>query len=357
MTYMINIDWIISVLAFISIYLIAVIALNLQYGYTGIPNFGLALSIAGGAFVAGALTGRIAMWYYGVDSNLDFISDNSIITSIINQRLAHDPLGGITIFLLIIAISMLINAFLGFIAAYPAIRLREDYLIMVLIAMAEGIRIIGINYRPLVGGTLWVHVPDLFAWLGDLRRTIYVIIMFISSMLIFVLVQLLVTSPFGRLIRAIRENEILADSLGKNIVKVKMIVMVLGSALASIAGVLFALYTEVVMATSYNRIDWTFWPWLMLMIGGMGNNVGAFVGTIAVILARRLIIFYKHEIEHFIPFSVVWLEHILLGITLILFMAFRPQGLMPEKPTKVRGLADYSKIYTKVKEKLMQNNE
>ncbi|RLE52337.1 MAG: branched-chain amino acid ABC transporter permease, partial [Candidatus Methanomethylicota archaeon] len=213
------ITWIMDVLVYFAVYLIVVVSLNLQYGYTGIPNFGLALSVAGGAYVAGSLAGRIAMWYYGIGEGLDFIRDNSFITSMLNERLAHDPVGGIILFLALIGISSVINAGLGFIASYPAIRLRADYLIMTLIAMAEAIRVIGINYYPLVGGTFWVHVPDYFAWTGDMRRIVITGLIFGIALIMFFIVQIFATSPLGRLIRAIRENEVSAECLGKDVTK------------------------------------------------------------------------------------------------------------------------------------------
>ena len=325
-------NWIMDIMAFLTVYLIVVISLNFQYGYTGIPNFGLAYSVAGGAYVTGALAGRIAMWYYGVGQGLDYIHDNSFIMSMVNERIAHDPAGGLLLFFTVIALVVGINAFLGFIASYPAIRLKADYLMMVLIAMAEAIRIIGLRYYPLVGGTYWVHVPDFFAWTGHFRSYIVTGLMIGTAALMFILVQLFATSPLGRLVRAMRENELTAEALGKDIVKLKIKVIVLGSVIASIAGFLWSLYTEVVLSAAYTRTDWTFWPWLMLMIGGRGNNVGAAVGAAIIVVGRRLIVYYKHAFKEYIPFSVVWLEQFMLGALLILVMIFRPQGLLKNQP-------------------------
>jgi branched-chain amino acid transport system permease protein len=328
--------WILYLIALLAMYIIAVTALNFQYGYAGLPNFGLVFSIASGAYVTGALTGRIAMWYYGIGSGLDYINDNTLITTMLNQKFAQDPIGGLLIFVLTIIIAMIISAGLGFIASFPAIRLREDYLLMVLIAMGEATRIIGVNYTPLVGGTLWVNVPNLFAWLGTDSMYIYPLIMIGIAILVFLLMQTIVTTPFGRLIRAIRDEETAAQFLGKDTIKVKMIVMMVGSALASIAGVLYATYTQSVIAAAFTRVDWTFWPWLMLLIGGKGNNAGGTVGAISIIFIREFIIFYKHDLEQFIPFSVIWLEQILLGLALILVVMFKPEGFIPEKPTHIK---------------------
>jgi branched-chain amino acid transport system permease protein len=329
-----SIGWLLDIIVFFAVYLIVTLALNLQYGYTGIPNFGLALSVATGAYVTGALAGRIGMWICGVRSDLDYIMYNPMITSIINNVVRNDPLKGLAIFFSTIILVIIISAIIGFIASYPAIRLRADYLMMVLIAMAEAARIIGLNYTPLVGGTAWVSVPNVFIWMGDIASQFLIILILAISILIFLFLQYVVSSPYGRLIKAVRENELTAECVGKDVVKVKIQIMMLGSAIAGIAGSLWSFYCGTVIAAAYTRTDWTFWPWLMAMIGGMGNNIGALVGVATVIIFRRLITYYKYSLEAYIPFSVVWLEQILLALALILVIMFRPQGIIPEKPAK-----------------------
>jgi len=346
--YEIVIQWIIDLVMFFILYLIVTMNLNFMYGYTGIPHFGISLSVAGGGYVAGALTGRILRWIYNVYPGLDFMYENSKITNEINTYLLHDPFMGIGIFVLIIGISLLLNAGLGYIVSRPAIQLSGSYLIIVLIGMAEAVRIIGLNYYPLVGGTFWVHVPDLFAWMGDFRTEGYLIISMLVTLGIFLLLQAMSTSPLGRVVRAVRENPVSAECVGKDVVGIRTKVVVLCSALTSIAGVLYAFYIQAVLSTAYTRAAWTFYPWLMFMVGGVGNNMGATIGTFIFITVRRLIIYYKHSIEAYVPFQVQWLEQIMIGVALLLIIVFRPQGLIPEKPTKMRGL-NYKKFMDKLK--------
>ncbi|HEY66362.1 MAG TPA: branched-chain amino acid ABC transporter permease [Caldilineae bacterium] len=320
------------------LYLIVTVSLNLQYGYTGIPNFGVAFAVAGGAYVTGTLAGRIARLYYNVGTDLDFVADSARIMNMVNDRLATDPLAGIALFLIIVVIALLINAFLGFLVSYPSIRVREIYLMMVLIAVAEGIRIVGTNYYPLVGGTTWVQVPNVFAWMGS-AQTVAVPLLFMGIALsVYLFVHLIVQAPFGRLIRAVRENEIVVESLGKDVVKIKALVFALGSAIASLSGVLYAFYSHAVMATAFQRSDWTFWPWLMLMLGGKGNNKGALVGSFVFVIIRRIIMIFKYEIREVIPVEPIWIELLLMSSFLILIMIYRPEGLIPEEPIRVRGL-------------------
>lgn len=342
-----------ELLAFFSVYFIICVSLNLQYGYAGVPNFGMVLPVAAGAYVTGALAGRIAMWLYGpfidpdtgqplVDPEsgqpLDFIDNNNLITSEVNKALASDPLGGLMIFLITIIIAILISFVIGYITSRPAIRLRADYLIIVLITMGEAIRIIGTQYPRLVGGTLWVSVPDIFIWMGEWRSYIYVFMLLGTGILMYSVVHLMTSSPFGRVLKAVRENELTSETMGKNVIALKTLALVVGSGIAAVAGVLWSFYSKVVIAAAYLRVDYTFWPWLMVMIGGMGNNRGAAAGAGCVIVSRRLLYFYKHNISIFFPFSVIYLEQLLLGIALLLFIMFRPQGLIPEEPIKMRGI-------------------
>ncbi len=342
--------WCIDLFMFFLLYLIVTMNLNFMYGYTGIPHFGISLSVAGGGYVVGAFTGRILRWMYNVYPELGFMYENSKITNEINAHLANDPFTGIGIFLLMIVLSLVLNAGLGYIVSRPAIRLSGSYLIIVLIGMAEAMRIIGMNYYPMVGGTFWVSVPDVFNWMGDFRIEGFLIICTIFTLGIFILLQAMSTSPLGRLVRAIRENPTSAECVGKDVVGIRTKVVVLCSALTSIAGVLYGFYIHAVLSTSYTRGAWTFYPWLMLMVGGIGNNLGATIGTFIFITLRRLIIFFKHDIEIFVPFQVQWLEQILTGVMLLMIIIFRPQGLLPEKPTKMRGL-DYEKLHNELEKK------
>jgi len=248
-------------------------------------------------------------------------------------------LGGIMLFLLIVAISFLVCAGLGFIASYPANRLGATYLMMALIAMAEAIRIIGENYYPLVGGTFWVHVPNVFAWMGSLQWIGVPLLFACVALAVFLAVELMVSSPFGRLIRAVRENETIVECLGKDIVEIKTKVVVLGSVIASLSGILYAFYCQAVMATAFTRNDWTFYPWLMIMLGGRGNNMGTLAGVLIFVLVRRSIVIFKHDIQAYMPIETIWLEMLMMSAFLILVMIYRPQGLVPEKPTKIKGLS------------------
>ena len=327
-----------DIIIFYAIYLIAALALNMMYGYAGLPNFGLAFAVAGGAYITGFLPGRLAAWIFRVDPSLDYIRDSILVMRIVNASLEGNPLLSIFLLLLTLASAFLVGMFLGLIASYPAIRLRAEYLMMVLIAMAEIVRIIGYNYEPLSGGTLGVSVPKFLGWIDQPVWAKNIMFVGGTAIIVGVCLQRLLSSPFGRLLRAVREEEMVAESLGKDTVRLKMQAMIFGSGVAAICGAIQALYLGAAVPEGYTRADWTFWPWLMLMLGGKGSNLGVVVGSMITVLIRRVITVYKYSIAHLFPFDPVWLERILLGVILIVIMTLRPQGIIPEKPIYIKGI-------------------
>lgn len=339
----------------VAIYLIVSLSLNLEFGFTGIPNFGKVLSVAGGAFTAGFLPGRIATWIYGIE--LSYVDNNAQVVSELNKLLVQDPMLSLSIFVFTIAIAALVGAILGFIASYPAIRLREDYLSITLLAMGEAIQVIGYNYTPLIGGTLGVRIPNTFLWVKNFGLESYNvlgIIIICVSIIIFFYLERLVRTPLGRMLRAIRDNEDAAESLGKDITRIRMKTIMVASLIGAIGGALYAFNTVNVISKTYSRGFWTFYPWVMVIVGGAANNRGVLLGTFAFVTTRRLINFYKSALDPFLPFNVIWLDYLLLGIILILIQFYRPDGIIPEKPTltiskeKLSNLAESDKSDTKM---------
>jgi branched-chain amino acid transport system permease protein len=155
---------------------------------------------------------------------------------------------------------------------------------------------------------------------------------------IFAYAGYLVKTPFGRTLKAIRDNEIVAMSLGKDITRYRTISILFGSLLCGIAGSLWALYSGAVTPT-YARFDWTFLPWLMILLGGMGSNRGTFVGTLIFVTLNKLIIYFKFEFVGILPFDIIWLNYLLLGIITILILIYRPEGIVREKWTTRQNLS------------------
>ena len=323
----------IDLLAFFALYLIVTTSLNLELGYTGVPNLGKMLAVAGGAFVAGYFPGRFAAWLFGVTPTLDYVNNNSQVLNLVSIGLQADVPLAIGLFASTLILAVLVGAILGYIASFPAIRLREDYLAITLLAMAEGLRVVGNNYVPIVGGPLGVGVADVFGWIPVNRFTFLTFLMLGLAGLVLLYAEFVARSPLGRSLRAIRDNEVAAEALGKDIVRMRMRVLVVGSGMAAIAGAMYSFYTGAVIANSFDRTTWTFVPLVMVILGGSANNTGITVGTFTYVTVRKLIAFYKTALVAFIPFNAVWLDPMLLGVVLIVMLIFRAQGLVPEKPT------------------------
>ncbi len=332
--------FILDLTALFAVYGIVVLSLNLEAGYTGIPNFGKMMGIAIGAYVASGLMGRMLVFLYNATNPSDkivyndFVRENAMIVTKLNLWLSHNILMSILLVILTLLLAFVVGGILGYIAAYPAVRLRGDYLAITLLAVAEAVRIIGYNYKPIVGGTLGLQVPDPFAFAGSKRFEAATLTLIIMLVLVYIVYEKMLNTPLGRVLRAIRDDEQASESLGKDVAKYRVKVMIVGTATASLAGALYAMYTTGVIATAYNRVSWTFWPWVMLMLGGSANNRGVLAGTFVFVLLRFMIIRYKHLLESVVPFDVVWLDYILLSVALLLVLALRPQGILPERPIR-----------------------
>jgi len=318
----------------LAIYLIIALSLNLEHGYTGIPNFGKVLAVAGGAFAVGFFPGRMAAYLFGIGIDLDYITYNrGIIIPQVNLVFKDNIAIALAFFFITLVIAGAVGAILGLVACYPAIRLREDYLAIILLAMGEAIGVIGLNYPPIIGGTLGVAVPDPFVWAGEIRYVVSLLFILGISLLVLFYLQRLITTPLGRMLRAIRDNENVAEALGKDVTRVRMRTIMISSIIAAVGGALYAFNTANVIAPTYNRVAWTFMPWVMLVLGGAANNIGVVVGASLFVTVERFIDFYKELLARFIPFDVIWLYYLLLGVGIILIQMHRPGGLIPEKPT------------------------
>jgi len=370
--------FLVNLLAFLAIYLIVNLSLELEYGKAGIPNFGKVLSVAAGAFVAGSIPGRFLAQMFNVYGGvagitdpviaecirglspqkptilerMEYIEDNVVIVTCVNRVLAANPALSFGMLGLTLLVGAAVGAALGLVASYPALRLKEDYLAMTLLAFGEFLTAIGYYTRDIVGGTLGVSLIDPFGWVGgELRYLTATIIIAVVAFFVVLYVRLVSRSPLGRALRAMRDQEVAAEVLGKDTVALRRNVLMVSSAIAAIGGSLWALYAGGVIATAYDRATWTFLPWVMVILGGAGNELGVLIGTAVYVSARMLIDQYKGLLEPVLPFSVIWLDRLLMGIVLILILIARPQGILPEKPVYPLGKAKVRRIVEAVRAK------
>jgi len=328
---------ILSILINFAVFLIVTLSLNLETGYAGIPQFGRVLAVLMGAIVAGAVPGRILAAILGEPWGADYayhLYNYKIVNRINNELLVNNPAFSLGMLILTLVIAAVLGGIIGYLSSYPALRLKEAYLGITLLAFGDALEIIAWNWDPLIGGTMGVNVPDFFRWVGiGPERFIGATFMILGiAILVYLYVESIGRSPFGRALKAMRDSEVAAEVYGKDVVNLRGWTLIIGGALAAIGGALWALYTGSLKAITYNRLTWTFWPWAFMMLGGTGNNLGIFVGVLLFSTVRTLIYVYKTVVAQIIPIAPQWLEYILVGLVIVLISLFRPQGIFPEKP-------------------------
>jgi len=180
--------------------------------------------------------------------------------------------------------------------------------------------------------------------------SVFVKLCYSGLFLIVVVILLIITqkalySPWGRMMRAIRDNEEAANAMGKNVVKQHLLIFILGSAIVGIAGAMMVTHDGLFTPGSYRPMRYTFLIWVMVIVGGSGNNFGAILGGFAVwflwIEAAPIALFLINLFTsgladtnafklHLIN-SVPYFRFLMMGMGLLLIMRYRPKGIIPEK--------------------------
>jgi len=163
--------------------------------------------------------------------------------------------------------------------------------------------------------------------------------------ILLILTQKALYSPWGRMMRAIRDNEEAANAMGKNVVKQHLLIFILGSAIVGIAGAMLVTQDGLFTPGSYRPMRYTFLIWVMVIVGGSGNNFGAILGGFAVwflwIEAAPIALFLinlftsgmteNHALKVHLIESVPYFRYLMMGLGLLLIMRYRPKGILPEK--------------------------
>ena len=163
--------------------------------------------------------------------------------------------------------------------------------------------------------------------------------------ILLILTQKALYSPWGRMMRAIRDNEEAANAMGKNVVKQHLLIFILGSAIVGIAGAMLVTQDGLFTPGSYRPMRYTFLIWVMVIVGGSGNNFGAILGGFAVwflwIEAAPIALFLinlftagmsdTHVLKNHLIESVPYFRYLMMGLGLLLIMRYRPKGILPEK--------------------------
>ena len=294
--------YILDLVVFIGIFSIMSLSLNMEFGFAGIANFGKVAF-----FLVGAYT-------YAVLSNI-----------------------GVPFYVCLVA-GASVAALTGFLVSLPTLKLREDYLAIVVLTTGEILRQIVKSERAIANGVWGIAVSPAIPTAGlppRLGSLINIALVYGCLLVCFALAQRLANSPYGRVIRALREDELAAEALGKNRAKYRGQVLALGSAMTGVAGGLYAQYIQFIDPYMFMPLI-TFTVWIMVLLGGPGNNWGALLGAALVEIFDRGANIAKDYVK--LPVDPSNLQYIIFGVLILLVLFFRPQGLLKESKLKTRAL-------------------
>jgi ABC-type branched-subunit amino acid transport system permease subunit len=314
-----NLPFWIFVAVIAGIYTIFALGLYLQYALAGLPNFG---------HVAFAALAAYTM---------------AILIIHLNVPMPVSALAG-----------LLVAVLFGLVLGIPSLRLRADYLAIATIAGAEIVRYLALNMQGLTGGpigSIGMLGPSQLAqynqsWEALLRPIVaalkrnpvlapaasrdfaMLLIVWVIALILLTVFWLMARSPWGRMMRAIREDEDAAAAVGKDVFRAKLQVLILGALLGGLAGLLLAWQIGIITPDDYQP-TFTFYAYLILILGGTTRIWAIPVGALLFGLlysGTRFLNFYPLSL--FDSGDRAYLRLILVGLLLILLMAIRPQGLL-----------------------------
>ena len=333
-----------TILIWFGLYMIVCLSLNIEYGYAGIPNFGRAFAVLVGAFAVGGVANRLLMLIFGISNGI--IEGSASVKSAMNEIMARNPAVAILFLLGTLCIAAILGAVLGAIFILPSARLSEHYLAIALLAISE-VSYMVCYYNPdIIGGYYGVSTPDpLLFFQGEQRLLAFSVLTLSIATLLYGIVSKMLNSPFGRLLKAMREDEAVVEACGKDVMLLRVKACAVGSSIAAISGALYAFYTTNVIASSFNRAEWTFYPFLIIILGGLGSTNGVVAGVFLFVVVRVLLTTYKWELKSalHLPFEAVWLEYMIFGVLMLLVLIFKPEGLLREKPTMTKPIREVVK--------------
>jgi branched-chain amino acid transport system permease protein len=303
-------------------------------------NFGIAGFFAVGAFTAALFT-------------------TTVPTGVLAQY-AQQAFGLEMPFLVGVAAAAVVAAIVGFLVSVPVLRLRLDFLAIATLGIAEIIRLIFQNERWLANGPQpmrgiprpleclftdpvcsWLPQP-LATWLDPLAQRdyifVYLVIVAVFLAVIYLALERIARSPWGRVLRAVRDEEASAAMSGKNVTGYRIESFVVGSFIMGIGGAVYAHYVISIDYSHFNPLFATFIVWVMVMLGGSGNNKGAILGAFAIWAVWSGTAFLVdmagpalQAISPDLPARSAYLRWMLVAILLAAIVLYRPEGLIKER--------------------------
>lgn len=284
-------DYLVHLGILFAIYSILGLSLNLLVGYAGLLSVTHAAFYGIGAYTTAILMTRIGMNFF-----------TSMVVGVI--------------------VTILISLFIGVVLS----KFKGDYYALVTLGFNTIVFSIFLNWQSLTGGPLGIPgipKPELFG-ISFANTTNFLILTLIIFALVFFISRYIANSSFGRVLKAIREDETAISVFGYNTINFKLAVFVITGALAAIAGSLFASYITFVDPSSFQILESTF-ILAIIILGGLANLQGSILGALFLILLPEALRFVGLP-----PHIAAQMRQVIYGVILILFMLYRPQGLKGE---------------------------
>lgn len=296
----VSFDYTLYLLALAGMYVLLALGLNVQWGYGGIINFAVVAFWGIGLYVAALATARTS------------------------------PLGLEWHPLLALFVAIAISVVVAILVGLPAIRLRADYLAIATLGFSEIFRLIMANEREFTAGMAGLAgVPNVLDELFLTTTATNLSIVFVLGVVTYLVLRRIHRSPWGRVMRTIKSDEDLAESLGKNTFFFKMQAFVIGCVIMTIGGVYYAHFINYVDPTDLQPLQ-TFFVWVAVILGGSGSNRGAVVGGIVLVAVLEGTRFVT-SVGALESISTGPVRLLAIGVLIILIMRFKPEGLYPPR--------------------------
>jgi len=304
--------YITTLLVYLLIDVMAGWGLNLQFGTAGLLNFGFIVYQAAGAYTVAVLS-------------LGSSSSSGGYQHYLGGAKLPFPLPLIAA----VAVGVVLSLVVGLIGLR---RLRSDYQAVIMLVVSLIAADIATAQIGLVNGPQGLSlIPQPFAGLGlsqDVYNWVFTGMCAAACAGVYVLVRGVEQSPFGRALRALRDNEAAARSLGENVDRLRLTAFAIGGGIAALSGGLFAEFL-----TSWAPASWTYAETFVfftaIIVGGVASRRGVFLGTLLVPVALQYAVTYLPQVGH--VGLIEALQWVVVGVVTILFIAFRPKGLLPEQ--------------------------
>ena len=301
--------YLVAILTMGGIYALLTLGLNLHWGYTGLMNVGIAGFVTVGAYTSAILT----------------------------TPASPTHLGGFELPTLVgMAAAAVAAGLVAWLIGLTTLRLRSDYLAIATIGIGEILRMVARNEQWLTNGSQGMtNVRKLFGSLpSPWSEVAFLAVVLVLVAVTYWLCERAHRSPWGRVQRAIRDNENAAAAAGKNVERFRLASFVFGAMVMGLGGAMMAQLLRFVAPETAEPLMVTFLVWVMLIAGGSGNNRGALLGAFGVWFLWSLTDFLTRFMPDALEARASFLRMFLIGLALQLVLIYRPQGLIGEKPPK-----------------------